>query len=155
MAVELDNAVIGSPNLQIDFRAACLPQQPLRFVHYGSPKTKALVLWRNRHVIEPPTMPLVTRHRRRHNLTSQHPDREQIRPHPEFAAHILARVIPRPDQIALPPQRHHFFHVLKLEGANLHVRRLVRLSHASVYQAIWFYASHTPLQLLLDVPVDL
>jgi hypothetical protein len=42
------------------------------------------------------------------------------------------QIVPRPDQIALPPQRHHCFLVLKTEGANLRVRRFVRLGHASV-----------------------
>ena len=55
-AVEFDSPIIGRPNLQIDLRAACRPQPPFRFFHDGSPQTKALMLWRNSHVIKPPAM---------------------------------------------------------------------------------------------------
>jgi len=34
--IKLDDAVVGSPNLQIDLRAACGPEQPLRLRDDGS-----------------------------------------------------------------------------------------------------------------------
>ena len=71
-SVTFNDATVGSPNLQIDFRTARLAKQALRLRDDGSGQTVSLMFGVNRQVIEPSTMSLVTSHHTRHNLAVEH-----------------------------------------------------------------------------------
>ena len=99
VSVELEGVLIGSPDLQINFRAAFGAQPSLGFLHYGPADAAALVLWR-------------------HNPAVHGTDQKQVRPHPQLAANVFVRVIGGPHQVALSPERDHRSFVFGLERAN-------------------------------------
>ena len=104
--VKLDDPVVGSPNLQIDFGTPRLPQQSFRFSDNGARISAPLQLWNNRQIIEPASMALVTCHHTGDDLMVKNTHQKQFRSDTQFALNVQVRIIPRPNQVTSPPKRH-------------------------------------------------
>ena len=124
--VEINNTLIGSPNLQIDLRTTGGTKQPLRLRDHGSRPTLPLMLGRNRQIIQPAAMALETSHHTRNHLAVEQADQKQVRPHVQLASDVFARVVPRPNQATSPPKRNDGLLICWLEWSNYHepVKRL-------------------------------
>jgi hypothetical protein len=121
-AIELNDAMIVSPNQQVDFGAATIAQQPLSPGNNGARETASLILRGNGEIIEPASMALIAGHDTGHNLAIQNANQKQIRPDAQFASDVFPGVVPRANQIATLPQRDYCLLVLWLERSNLHER---------------------------------
>ena len=104
--VKLDDPVIGSPNLQIDFGSPRLPEQSFRFRDDGARISTPLQLRDNGQIIEPASMALVTCQHACDNLTVKNADQKQFRSDTKFPLDVQVGIIPRPNQVTSPPKRH-------------------------------------------------
>jgi hypothetical protein len=120
MLIKLNDAMIGSPDLQINLRTARLPKKALRLCDDGPGQTVPLMSGSNRQIIEPSAVPLVTRHHTRDNLAIKQTHQKQVGSHLHLSSNILAGIVPRPEQVALPPQRNNRLLIFRLEWSNLH-----------------------------------
>src|SRR5262245_36568298 len=75
---------------------------------------------RHREVVHPAAVAFVSRHHRCHERSVFRADQEQLRLHRELPRDVLARIIPRPRQAALFPERDNRGFVGQPERADLH-----------------------------------
>ncbi|MDE0023302.1 MAG: hypothetical protein OXP69_02705 [Spirochaetaceae bacterium] len=92
---------------RFDLGAADRQQACLHLVHQAAAEAASTALLGHRQVVDPAAMALVPGHHRRDQPAIHGPDQEQIPLHAQLAVNVLHRVVPRPDQPALAPQRYH------------------------------------------------
>jgi hypothetical protein len=118
--VKLNDSVVGSPNLQIDFGTTSLPQQSFGFHDDGSRIPATPQLRGDGQVVKPASVALVTSHHAGDNQTVKDAHQKQVRSDAKFALNVSAWVVPRPNQITLPPKCHDCLLVVWVEWADLH-----------------------------------
>lgn len=117
--IKLDDAPVRGADLQIDFRTTFGAEQSLGGVHHGATKAVALMLRRNREIIEPAAVPVVTDHHGRNDFTVEFANQKLVRPHCEFALDVLVRVVPGAEQFAIAPQGNDGVLIGQLKGSDL------------------------------------
>jgi len=111
-SVKLNDPVVRSPNLQIDFWTPGLPEQSFCFGDDGARIPTALQLRENCQIIEPASMALVTGHHASNNLTVKNAYQKQFRPDATLALNVSMGIIPGPNQVASLPKGHDRFLVV-------------------------------------------
>jgi hypothetical protein len=110
--IELNNSMVGRPDLQIDFRTPGLPKPSFRFGDDGTRISTPLQVRDNCQIIEPASMALVTGHHAGDNLTVKNTHQKQFRVDEKFALNVSMRIIPGPNQVTSSPKGHDCFLVL-------------------------------------------
>src|SRR5690606_1955632 len=91
-------------HLQVDLGATFVAQEAFGFGHEHAPNSTATVIRRNRQVVDPAPVALVSDHNGSHDGTANLPDEKQVGPHFKFATNILSRVVPWPCELTPFPQ---------------------------------------------------
>ena len=118
--VKIDHLLVGVAHLQINLPTTSLAQQSLGLDNQLPRIPSPLMHWINPHQIQPPPMPIVSRHDAGHDLLLDQPNQKQPIILFHLVLNIQIRIIPRPHQIAAPPQLDDRGLVLRMKLANLH-----------------------------------
>ena len=106
---------------KVEFRAASLTEQTLNMNDDCASVASALVLGRDRQIVEVASMPVVTCQAGRDNGRIDSADKKQFWLHREFAVDVCQRVAARRDEPASRPKGENGGLIGRLIGTDFHV----------------------------------
>jgi hypothetical protein len=121
--VELDHLGVAGADLDIDLRAAHLPQSVFGFRHHFPANPLPPEPGRNRQIVEPAPVAVIPRHDGGNQLPRGHTDQEQLGLNPELASDIPQGIVPGNDQVAVFPQLNDGRVITRLKGSDLSLHR--------------------------------
>ncbi len=112
--VEVNYRGIRGADLYVELGASQLLELCRRSGNHTPPKALPLPVRRNGKIVQPAAMPVIAHHNRSNNLLINCAYQKQVGLHLQLEPDVMARVVPRHNQVAAVPKLHNLFLVAGL-----------------------------------------